>query len=195
MAKEKSTDDSSKPEKDKKDALTDDSGAAENTTVKDTDGVEDEIDTYATDDTTVEAEIPDAEDAAPADADLEGAELSTEPADDDIPENVPEVEEDSADDVSLEEDAVQNDATSETDDAVELTEPESEDESRISEEEAEQLIEEAETVDGPTDPVAEPVVSPEKEVIRETVVEQKSGFMPALLGGVVAAGLGYFGAA
>lgn len=77
----------------------------------------------------------------------------------------------------------------------------------ISEEEAEQLIEEAETGDPSTDPVdvadsaaetpsnAADTPPAQPEVIRETVVEKKGGFVPMVLGGVIAAALGYGGAA
>lgn len=97
----------------------------------------------------------------------------------------------------------------ETSETAEVTDvPEDEDMSQdvdasqyahLSEEEAERLIEEAETAEASSKPAdilgsefagteAVPVAP---EVIRETVVERKGGFAPMLLGGVVAAGLGY----
>jgi len=69
----------------------------------------------------------------------------------------------------------------------------------ISEDEAEKLIVDAETVEGQqADP--EPIRQPDHvplapQVIRETTVERKGGFFPMLLGGAVAAALGYGGAA
>lgn len=72
----------------------------------------------------------------------------------------------------------------------------------LSEEEAERLLEEAETVEASTDraDTVKDIPKPSSDgdpaavapqVIRETVVEQKGGFAPLLLGGVVAAVLGY----
>jgi hypothetical protein len=65
----------------------------------------------------------------------------------------------------------------------------------LSEEEAERLIEDVENSDGSAakaEPVFETEPKPtEPQVIRETTVERKGGFFPMLLGGVVAAGLGY----
>ena len=73
----------------------------------------------------------------------------------------------------------------------------SEVDNHLSEEEAERLLVDAETVEGKaqsseilddTDPKPVPVAP---QVVRETVVERKGGFVPMFAGGVVAAALGY----
>jgi hypothetical protein len=92
-------------------------------------------------------------------------------------------------------DAAADDVTSD----VKGTDTENTVEDHLSEEEAEQLIVDAETVEGhdadpepvtPSDPVS---VAP--QVIRETTVERKGGFFPMLIGGAVAAAIGYGAAA
>ncbi len=82
--------------------------------------------------------------------------------------------------------------TSESDAASEETPPADD---HLTEEEAEKLIEEAETVEDhatATDPVVEPETLPvAPQVIKETTIERKGGFVPMLLGGAAAAILGY----
>lgn len=97
-----------------------------------------------------------------------------------------------------------------SDDAIEQPEPKTEDASdamdsetetspqvddHLTEEEAERLIGAAEAGDEhPTrpEPVSEPETLPvAPQVIRETTVERKGGFVPMLVGGAVAAVLGY----
>ena len=83
------------------------------------------------------------------------------------------------------------------------------DDDHLTAEEAEKLIEDAELGDTPaetddtittheSDDQVEPTAAPlpvTQEVIKETVVEKKGGFVPMVLGGAVAAALGYGGAA
>jgi hypothetical protein len=73
------------------------------------------------------------------------------------------------------------------------------DDGHISEEEAEELIEDAETLEGHPNK-ADPVETADTErdalpvapqIVRETTVERKGGFLPMLLGGAAAAVLGY----
>ena len=85
----------------------------------------------------------------------------------------------------------------------------SKDDDHLTAEEAEKLIEDAEMGDTPaetddtitaheSDDQVEPKPAPlpvTQEVIKETVVEKKGGFVPMVLGGAVAAALGYGGAA
>ncbi len=134
-------------------------------------------------------------------------ESSTEAADELTNEDV--AEPDESDDLA---DAPKDDAEpvalAEPDTASDKTEGEAVDD-HLSEEEAKQLLDDAENVDT-VDATAENVdsidadeVSPEgaivetppavvqPEVIKETVVERKGGFFPMVVGGVVAAGLGY----
>lgn len=69
----------------------------------------------------------------------------------------------------------------------------------ISEAEAEELIEDAETLEGrasepgssPSQPTEREALPVAPQVVRETTVERKGGFVPMLLGGAVAAALGY----
>ena len=84
-------------------------------------------------------------------------------------------------------------------DPAEISDADKTQDEHISEDEAEKLIVDAETVEGQqADP--EPIRQPDHvplapQVIRETTVERKGGFFPMLLGGAVAAALGYGGAA
>ncbi|SHH58239.1 mitofilin family membrane protein [Marivita hallyeonensis] len=86
-----------------------------------------------------------------------------------------------------------------TDDAEKPAETEWNPDDHISEEDAARLLEEAETAEPhDTEPVFEEepkLASPQPEFIKETVVEKKGGFVPMLLGGAVAAVLGYGAAA
>lgn len=183
MAKRKSTDETSKPE------------------------TEDQVKTDGVTDPKDPSEDP------KSDSDTTDSGLGADGAGDDTPkDDADSVTASVTDDVIEQEEPKPEDApTSEdepTPDVIESTETTDVDDGKtlddhLSEEEAEALIIDAETVEGHnTEREPEPEPAPEAttysepvpiapQVIRETTVERKGGFVPMLLGGVVAAGLGY----
>ena len=203
MAKRKSTDKSSKNEVEDQ---------------VDTPDVSDAQDTAETDSDTPTATEDTVKDAAlQGDDTLSADNLSNEVADDtviaEITDDTIELSEPTDDSTPSEDGSDVVEANAEADEATkegetldsELTEPTEDtaalaDEDHISEEEAERLLEEAETTEASAEP-AEPAEETQAEepvapqVIRETTVEKKAGFVPTVLGGVVAAALGYGGAA
>lgn len=189
MAKRKSTDKSSKSEtKDQveTEAVADPTEPSEDTTSDMETAAEavDAVDTYAPAEGTPAAE----QDDAPADA---------------VTDDTIELEEPVAEDAAASDDGAKPDDDP-AGDTIERGEANDVPDEHISEEEAERLIEEAETVGGHDEDhsaEAEPPTLLEQpdpiapQVIRETTVERKGGFAPMLLGGVVAAALGYGAAA
>ena len=191
MAKRKSTDKSSKSKaKDQveTDGVTDPQEPSDNTTS--------DMETAAEAVEAVEAYAP-AEDAPPAEGDDTPADA---PTDDTIELKEPDTDETPGADSDISNDSAEMAEPTETGDLAD---------DHISEEEAERLIEEAETVgdhdqSNEAEPDAEPQADADSDtikaesqepvapqVIRETTVERKGGFAPMVLGGVVAAALGY----
>ncbi|MGJ8603792.1 MAG: COG4223 family protein [Marivita sp.] len=121
-------------------------------------------------------------------SDLEAAPEAPD-AGDKVADDVLSLEEPKSDDVTLSDDALDHDSVAATEKG----------DDHLSEDEAEALLIDAETVEGhAADP--EPIEAPAPvplapEVIRETTIERKGGFVPMLAGGVVAAALGYGAAA
>ncbi len=144
---------------------------------------------------------------------VEAVETNTEAVVEDTAQDVSDVSENLTDDIAAEVDAAQDvsvedavseepvedvapDEDAEAETAIEETsgDEDAPAEDRPSEDEPvedlDDLVDEAASEES----VTEPETTPEPQVIRETTVEKKSGFMSTALGGVVAAALG-FGAA
>ncbi|MGH1412536.1 MAG: mitofilin family membrane protein [Pelagimonas sp.] len=98
--------------------------------------------------------------------------------------------EDPVEDVVAEDEPVDADGT-QVDEPLTEPEPESEIEAEDTVDELIEAVDDALPDEGPT---SEPDAASEPQVIRETTIEKKSGFMSTALGGVVAAAIG-FGAA
>ncbi len=155
-----------------------------------------------TDSTSRDADMVDsAAEAVDSDAPLDGAPESPDREADETADALSDVDVDTVSDDETDRsqyDASESEAPSpETIDTTETTEVADavRGDDHLSEEEAERLIEDVENTDGSAakaEPVSETEPKPtEPQVIRETTVERKGGFFPMVLGGVVAAGLGY----
>lgn len=189
MAKRKSTDTTSNEETEKM-AEADQTNDASDTS----EDVSKDLETAAEAIEAVEVYAP--VDETPADSEAPSTDDRTETGDSPADEVIEQAEPTQEDRVQPDEGAVSADESS---DIESDQDQEAEDsvvaDDHLTEEEAEKLIEEAETVEGHaadyqavTEPDQMPVAP---QVVKETTIERKGGFVPMLLGGAAAAVLGY----